>query len=101
MEYGPLVKLSNSKDRQQDRMSRNVNQQQSDGGQRTPPCALCKTAMEPLMQMPIRVGGPNSGLVFFREWQEMDERILVLDTYRCPNCRRLEFFDLDMSLPYK
>ena len=51
------------------------------------------------MQMPVRVGGPEAGLVLFRQWQEMDERILVLDTYRCPNCRRLEFFDLDMSLP--
>jgi hypothetical protein len=55
--------------------------------------------MEPLMQMPVRVGGPEGGIVFFRGFKELDERILVLDTYRCPNCRRLEFFDVDMSLP--
>ena len=27
------------------------------------------------------------------------ERILVLDTFRCPGCPKLEFFDLDASLP--
>lgn len=64
-------------------------------------CVMCRTPMEPLMQMPVRVGGPSGGFVFFREFQEMDERILVLDAYRCPSCRRLEFFDLDMSLPNK
>ncbi|HKO97816.1 MAG TPA: hypothetical protein VJU86_12535 [Pyrinomonadaceae bacterium] len=82
-------------------MSSNLNQQRSANDERMPPCVLCRTPMEPVMQMPVRVGGPNSGMVFFREWQEMDERILILDTYRCPNCRRLDFFDLDMSLPYK
>lgn len=51
------------------------------------------------MQMPVRVGGPQAGFTLFREFQEMDERILILDTYRCPNCRRLEFYDVDMSLP--
>jgi hypothetical protein len=54
--------------------------------------------MEPLMQMQVRVGG---GQGFWSGYQQMDERILVLDTYRCPHCRRLEFFDLDMSLPQK
>lgn len=55
-----------------------------------PVCALCRTAMEPVMQMPINIGpGPTY----------YDGKILVLDTYRCPNCRRLDFFDLDVSLP--
>lgn len=66
---------------------------------RTPNCLRCRMAMQPLMQMPVRVGGPKGGFVFFREFQEMDERILILDTFRCPNCRQLEFFDLDASLP--
>ncbi len=67
---------------------------------RSLPCLLCQSTMQPLMRMPIRVGGPDSGVVFFRSIREMDERILMLDTYRCPRCGRLEFFDLDMSLPH-
>ncbi len=64
-----------------------------------PTCLRCGTAMQPLMRMPVRVGGPGSGFVFFRSIQEMDERVLQLDTYRCPRCGRLEFYDLDLSLP--
>jgi hypothetical protein len=80
-------------------MNPNPNPQQPANNQRLPPCLMCKTPMQPLMQMPVRVGGPHSGFVLFRELQEMEERVLVLDTYRCPKCRRLEFFDGDMSLP--
>ena len=79
-------------------MKHNINQQKSVVSPRVPPCLLCHTAMEPLMQMQVRVGG---GQGFWSGYQQMDERILVLDTYRCPHCRRLEFFDLDMSLPQK
>jgi hypothetical protein len=73
--------------------------QQSANARNLPPCIRCNTPMQPLMQMPVRTGGPDSGFVFFRNLQEMEERLLILDTYRCPRCRRLEFFDLDMSLP--
>lgn len=79
-------------------MKHNINQQKAAASSRVPPCLLCHTAMEPLMQMQVRVGG---GQGFWGGYQQMDERILVLDTYRCPHCRRLEFFDLDMSLPQK
>jgi hypothetical protein len=42
-----------------------------------------------------------------RAWQtgseggkaEATSVVLALDVYRCPNCRWVEFFDLDMSLP--
>jgi hypothetical protein len=71
---------------------------QAMNNQSVPMCALCKTLMEPLMQMPVRVGG---GQGFFIGFQELSERILTLDTYRCPNCRRLDFFDLDLSLPQR
>lgn len=80
-------------------MNPNRNQQPPANVRKVPSCVLCKTPMQPVMQMPVRVGGPEAGLIFFRDIQELDERILILDTYRCPNCRRLEFFDLDMSLP--
>lgn len=73
--------------------------QQGTGNPKYPPCGLCRTEMQPLMQMPVRVGGPDSGFVLFRQLQEMGESILVLDTYRCPRCGKLEFFDLDLSLP--
>lgn len=55
-----------------------------------PLCALCRTPMQPLMQMPINIGGGA---------RMTDGTILMLDTYRCPNCRRIDFFDLDLSLP--
>lgn len=66
-----------------------------------PLCTLCRTEMQPLMRMPVRVGGPESGFVLFRQLQEMGETILMLDTYRCPRCGKLEFFDLDLSLPQR
>ena len=69
--------------------------------QRVPACGSCQTPMQPLMQMPVRVGGPQAGFVFFRELQEMKEGVLILDTYRCPNCRKLEFYDLDLSMPQR
>ena len=27
------------------------------------------------------------------------ESLFLLNVYRCTNCRRVEFFDLDLSLP--
>lgn len=77
-------------------MNSNINQQKSAASFKVPPCLLCYTPMEPLMQMQVRVGG---GEGFWSGYQQISEKILVLDTYRCPNCRRLEFFDLDGSLP--
>jgi hypothetical protein len=56
--------------------------------------------MQSLGQIPIRVGG-TSGMwhLFLGEAADMTEGVFPLDVYRCPNCRRVEFFDLDMSLP--
>lgn len=61
-----------------------------------PSCLRCRVQMQFIMQIPIRTGGSQG---FFSDWGEWGERILLLDTYRCPNCRKLEFFDLDASLP--
>jgi hypothetical protein len=33
------------------------------------------------------------------ELADITEGVLPLDVYRCPKCRRVEFFDLDLSLP--
>lgn len=74
-----------------------MNQQQQQQP-RVPECVRCRVPMQPIMQMPVRTGGITG---FFSEWGEWNERLLILDTYRCPNCRKLEFFDLDASLPYK
>jgi hypothetical protein len=75
----------------------NQNQQQANN-QSYPNCLRCNIPMQPIMQMPVRTGGISG---FFSDWGEYNEKILVLDTYRCPNCRKLEFFDLDVSLPNK
>jgi phage FluMu protein Com len=45
-------------------------------------CGSCKIPMESLGQIPIRTEG-----------------IMHLDVYRCPRCKRVEMFDLDLSLP--
>jgi hypothetical protein len=82
-------------------MDPNRNRQQPADTPRYPPCVACGTPLEPLMHMPVRVGGADAGFVFFRGFKELEERILTLDMYRCPRCRRLEFYDLDMSLPNK
>jgi hypothetical protein len=32
-------------------------------------------------------------------FSDLGEDVIYLDTYRCDGCGRLEFFDLDRSLP--
>lgn len=63
-------------------------------------CPACKTSMESLGQLPIRVGGTTGGWhLLLGNWADMRESILPLDVYRCGTCKRVEFFDLDLSLP--
>jgi hypothetical protein len=53
-----------------------------------------------LGQLPIRVGGSNPGWHFFLgELADLGETIKPLDLFRCEKCGRLEFYDLDFSLP--
>ena len=63
-------------------------------------CPACKTSMESLGQLPIRVGGTTGGWhLLLGNWADMRESILPLDVYRCGTCKRVEFFDMDLSLP--
>jgi hypothetical protein len=56
--------------------------------------------MDSLGQIPIRVGGTAGGWhLLFGEWADMTEGTIALDVFRCPNCTRVEFFDLDQSIP--
>ena len=56
--------------------------------------------MDSLGQIPIRVGGISGGWhLLFGEVADMTEGTLALDVYRCPRCTRVEFFDLDQSIP--
>lgn len=61
-----------------------------------PKCLRCNVELKNLMKMPVRVGGITG---FFSGFGESSEKILTLDVFRCTNCRKLEFFDLDESLP--
>jgi hypothetical protein len=57
--------------------------------------------MKSLGQVPIRVGGTSGGWhLLFGNWADVDEALFPLDVYRCPQCKRVEFFDLDESLPH-
>ena len=63
-------------------------------------CVRCRTEMKSLGQIPIRVGGTSGGWhLLLGEWADMTEGVLPLDVYRCDTCTRVEFFDLDLSLP--
>ena len=63
-------------------------------------CAVCKTPMQSLGQVPVRVGGTQGPWhLLIGEWADMTERVFPLDVYRCQQCRRVELFDLDLSLP--
>ena len=51
-------------------------------------------------QLPIRAGGANPGWHFFLgELADLGESVKPLDLFRCEKCGRLEFYDLDFSLP--
>lgn len=64
-------------------------------------CATCKITMEPLGQVPIRVGGTSGGWhLLLGNWADVTEGVLPLEVYRCAKCKRVEFFDLDLSLPH-
>ena len=63
-------------------------------------CSVCKSPMQSLGQIPIRVGGTTGGWqLLFGKWAEIGEGVVPLDVYRCAACKRVEFFDLDLSLP--
>jgi hypothetical protein len=63
-------------------------------------CFACRAPMQSLGQLPIRTGGTTGGWhLLLGEWADVTEGVLPLDVFRCPRCRRVEFFDLDLSLP--
>ena len=61
-----------------------------------PKCLRCDLEMNKIMNMPVRTGGVSG---FFANFGEMSEQILTFEVFRCAGCRKLEFFDLDESLP--
>jgi hypothetical protein len=63
-------------------------------------CIACKSPMLSLGKVPIRVGGSSGGWhLLFGEWADASEDLFPLGVYRCPRCKRVEFFDIDESLP--
>lgn len=56
--------------------------------------------MQSLGQVPIRIGGTSGGWhLLLGQVADLSEDVLPLDVYRCPKCRRVELYDLDLSLP--
>ena len=65
-------------------------------------CYSCKSPMQSLGQLPIRVGGTSGGWhLVLGNLADITEGVFPLDVYRCPKCTRVEFFDLDQSLPVR
>ncbi len=66
---------------------RNQPQGQNVNQSRTPNCLRCNVFMQPIARFPMWAGGSTGATLFFLDsWAEMSERIIVFDTYRCPNC---------------
>lgn len=61
-------------------------------------CLRCSIALEKVMNMPVRTGGTTG---FWTNVMESSEKILTFEIFRCPRCKKVEFFDLDESLPNK
>lgn len=56
--------------------------------------------MTSLGQVPVRVGGSSGGWnILLGALAEAGEDVWPLDVYRCSSCRRVELFDMDLSLP--
>ena len=63
-------------------------------------CYACHSQMQSLGQLPIRTGGTSGGWhLLLGDWAEINEGVLPLDVFRCPTCKRVKFFDVDLSLP--
>ena len=63
-------------------------------------CFTCKSEMDTLGQLPIRLGG-TTGVrhLLMGNWADVKESLMPLDVYRCGTCRHVEFYDLVLSLP--
>ena len=67
-----------------------------------PECNTCKKLLNSMGQIGLRTGGMSGTASFlFGNWADINEKVIYFDIYRCDNCGRLEFFDLDKSLPRK
>lgn len=65
-------------------------------------CSVCHSTMESLGQLPIRTGGTGGGWhLLLGEWADVTEGVVPLDVFRCPRCTRVEFYDLDRSIPVR
>lgn len=63
-------------------------------------CQTCKVQMTSLGQVPIRVGGTSGGWhLLLGNLADSGEDVWPLDVYRCSSCKRVELFDMDLSLP--
>jgi len=61
---------------------------------------LCKTPMQSIGAVPVRVGGTSGGWhLLFGELADLGEKTITLDMFRCNQCRRVDMYDLDLSLP--
>jgi hypothetical protein len=56
--------------------------------------------MTSLGQVPLRAGGTTGWRhLVFGDWADVGEKLFPVDVYRCEKCRRIELFDMDLSLP--
>lgn len=67
---------------------------------KNPKCIKCDVGTVRLGQLPVRMGGTSGGWhLVFGELADVGESTVPLDAFRCPKCHRLEFYDLDESIP--
>lgn len=56
-------------------------------------CIKCRIALDCLGEKEFRTGGKTGGWhLLLGDFAQMQERIMKLEVWICPNCRRIEFF---------
>ncbi len=56
-------------------------------------CSSCNLEMEPVLDVPFRIGGSSGGWhLMFGQWAELGEQLLSFDLYVCHQCGRVQLF---------
>lgn len=62
-------------------------------------CAGCGGSMESFGKVPLRTGGSTGGMhLLMGGFADAGESLMLLDLLRCRECRRVDFYDLDLQL---
>jgi predicted nucleic-acid-binding Zn-ribbon protein len=62
-------------------------------------CPSCRVQLQSLGPMAIRTGGSGGKWhLLLGDFADLDEQVSHLNTYRCPRCGHIEFYDHGFTL---